>query len=198
MKKIVMFISAFLPMFWIILIKDFITIISKIYKKELECKALCNIWLLGSLVATILVSVCFCILIYRSKNIAKDKVKVLKVENKTVEYYLEYFSLFILALLTFSFTNWIDVLVMVLVLTVLGVVYIKNDLYYINPTLNLIRKFIYKVEYYNCKNELVSKIVMANKKIKNGINISIYVSDYEFTFADVEEQENEHNDKKAD
>ena len=78
------------------------------------------------------------------------------------------------------------------------VVYIKNDLYYINPTLNLIRKFIYKVEYYNCKNELVSKIVMANKKIKNGINISIYVSDYEFTFADVEEQENEHNDKKAD
>ena len=45
---------------------------------------------------------------------------------------------------------------------------------------------------------MVSKIVIANKKVRKDTTIEIYVSDYEFTFADVEELQNEPNDKKAD
>ena len=198
MKKIVMYLSAFLPMFWIILIKDYANIINLVCNNQLGKSDLFNGWLLGMFVAILIISVLFIILIHGNKKLAKDKVKVLKVENKTVEFYLAYFSLFILALLTFTFTSWIDILVITLILTILGIVYIKNDLFYINPSLYLFRKFIYNVEYKNSRGDLVSKIVIANKKVRKDTTIEIYVSDYEFTFADVEELQNEPNDKKAD
>ena len=55
----------------------------------------------------------------RSK-LSSDLVVVKKATNRTAEYYLGYFSLFILELFVFSFTEWVDILVMLLLLFVLG------------------------------------------------------------------------------
>ena len=61
------------------------------------------------------------------------------VKNRSAEYYLAYYSLFILALIEFSLTDPIDLTVLSLLLLVLGIVYIKNDLFFMNPTVNIFR-----------------------------------------------------------
>ncbi len=72
--------------------------------------------------------------------------------NRTAEYYLGYFSLFILELFAFSFTDIIDIVVMSILLLLLGIVYVKNGLFFINPTLNIFRSFIFEVEFSDGNN----------------------------------------------
>ena len=73
------------------------------------------------------------------------------VKNRSAEYYLAYYSLFILALIEFSLTDPIDLTVLSLLLLVLGIVYIKNDLFFMNPTVNIFQSYIYEVDTRHIK-----------------------------------------------
>lgn len=108
-------------------------------------------------------------------------MKVLAVSNRTGEYYLGYYSLFILSLLGFSFINIVDILVLCLLIITLGVVYIKNELYFMNPTINIFRSYIYEVEY-SYKDQIERKLIISKEKVKINEIIDIELSEFEFTF----------------
>lgn len=187
MKKVIMYLSACLPMFWLTLIKDYLNILNDAKKGEGKYADLLNTQLFIVLGIVILVSICSIILILGNKKLSKDLVVVTKAKNRTAEYYLEYFSLFVLELLTFSFTDFVDIIVLTLLLLLLGVVYIRNDLFFINPTINIFRSFIYEVEYSDGNK---TKIIICKERIKRGDTLKIDISQYGFSFAQKEKPNN--------
>ena len=182
MKKIIMYLSAFLPMFWLILIKDYATILKDAIAGEMPYSDLLSIQLFVVLGIVLLVTVITIILISGNKNLSNDLVVATKVTNRTAEYYLGYFSLFILELFAFSFTDIVDIIVMSILLLLLGIVYVKNGLFFINPTLNIFRSFIFEVEFSD-GNSIRTKILICKEKIKQGDSLYVDISNYGFTFA---------------
>lgn len=182
MKKIMMYLSAFLPMFWLILIKDYATILKDAIASEVPYSDLLSIQLFIVLGVVLLITIITIILISGNKNLSNDLVVATKVTNRTAEYYLGYFSLFILELFAFSFTDIVDIIVMSILLLLLGIVYVKNGLFFINPTMNIFRSFIFEVEFSD-GNNIRTKILICKEKIKQGDGLKIDISNYGFTLA---------------
>ena len=182
MKKIIMYLSAFLPMFWLILIKDYATILKDAIAGEVPYSDLLSVQLFVVLGLVLLITIITIILISGNKNLSNDLVVATKVTNRTAEYYLGYFSLFILELFAFSFTDIVDIIVMSILLLLLGIVYVKNGLFFINPTMNIFRSFIFEVEFSD-GNNIRTKILICKEKIKQGDSLNIDISNYGFTLA---------------
>lgn len=181
MKKILMYLSAFLPMFFIMWFKEVATVLVKIHDGKSTWLDLINIYLIIEIAIIGVLIISFSNLMSNNKKLATKKVKVLAVSNRTGEYYLGYYSLFILSLLGFSFINIVDILVLCLLIITLGVVYIKNELYFMNPTINIFRSYIYEVEY-SYKDQIERKLIISKEKVKINEIIDIELSEFEFTF----------------
>ena len=192
MKKIIMYLSAFLPMFWLILIKDYATILEDAIAGEVPYSDLLSVQLFIVLGTVILITMITIILISGNKNLSNDLVVATKVTNRTAEYYLGYFSLFILELFAFSFTDIVDIVVMSILLLLLGIVYVKNGLFFINPTMNIFRSFIFEVEFSD-GNNIRTKILICKEKIKQGDSLMVDISNYGFTLAQKVENITEEN-----
>ena len=182
MKKIIMYLSAFLPMFWLILIKDYATILIDAVAGEVPYSDLLSVQLFIVFGIVLLITIITIILISGNKNLSNDLVVATKVNNRTAEYYLGYYSLFILELFAFSFTDIVDIIVMSILLLLLGIVYVKNGLFFINPTMNIFRSFIFEVEFSDGNNNR-TKILICKEKIKQGDSLNIDISNYGFTLA---------------
>lgn len=182
MKKIIMYLSAFLPMFWLILIKDYATILKDAIEGKAKYSDLLSVQLFIVVGIVIVITICTIVLISGNQNLSKDLVVASKVTNRTAEYYLGYFSLFILELFAFSFTDIIDIVVMSILLLLLGIVYVKNGLFFINPTLNIFRSFIFEVEFSD-GNNIRTKMLVCKEKIQQGDSLNIDISNYGFTLA---------------
>lgn len=182
MKKIIMYLSAFLPMFWLILIKDYATILKDAIEGKAKYSDLLSVQLFIVVGIVIVITICTIVLISGNQDLSKDLVVASKVTNRTAEYYLGYFSLFILELFAFSFTDIIGIVVMSILLLLLGIVYVKNGLFFINPTLNIFRSFIFEVEFSD-GNNIRTKMLVCKEKIQQGDSLNIDISNYGFTLA---------------
>ena len=201
MKKLVnilLYLSAFLPMLFVMWIKEVIIVITDSVNSSKEAalaaaqatktavtpkfdwSCLLNIYLLSELTAIVIISISLLILMKSNKKAATKMVKVKNLKNQVAEYYLAYFSLFVLALIGFSLTNLADVVSLCLLMVVLGIVYIRNGMFYMNPTINLLQSFIYEIEYQENEKSF-SRIVISKKKLHIGETFNIYQSKYDFT-----------------
>lgn len=160
-RKLVMYISAFLPMFLIMWIKEVLVGIRNVVEKPWRYSwesIYHNRYLIAELAFIIIIGILISWLLKRNKKTGKYTVSLKTVKNRSAEYYLAYYSLFVLALIEFSLTDPIDLTVLVLLLIVLGVVYIKNDLFFMNPTINIFQSYIYEVEYETNQVQLPSSL----------------------------------------
>lgn len=183
-RKIIMYLSAFLPMFFIMWIKEILIGIKNVLEKpELYTwqSIYLNSFLISQLIFIIFVSGGVVWLMRRNKKTGTYTVTLIKVKNRSAEYYLAYYSLFILALIEFSLSDLIDLVVLICLLFVLGVVYIKNDLFFMNPTINIFQSYIYEVEYETSQS-LISKLIISPIKLSEGNFVDIDISEFEFTF----------------
>ena len=169
-------------MFWLVLFKDYAIILKNAINGDGEYADLLNVQLFIVLGIVIFISIGSIILISGNKNLSNDLVIATKVTNRTAEYYLEYFSLFVLELFAFSFTDIVDIIVMSILLLLLGIVYIKNGLFFINPTINIFRSFIFEVEFSD-GNNIRTKILICKEIIKEKDSLKIDISQYGFTLA---------------
>lgn len=181
MKKPLMYLSAFIPMFIIMWVKEVASIGVKIYNKKASWCDFKNPYLIIELVLIIFLVLAFSFLINNNKKISTKKVKVVSVNNRTGEYYLGYYSLFILSLLGFSLTDFVDILVLILLIATLGIVYVKNELYFMNPTINIFKSYIYEIEY-TYKESKERKLIISKEKVNVDEVIDIEISEFEFTF----------------
>lgn len=181
-RKIILYLSAFLPMLFIMWIRESVVPFIDIWAGKIEWTDLSpSPLLIAELVLIAGIALALFLLMNNNRKVATKKVKIDVVKNRTAEYYLAYYSLFILSLIGFSLVDIVDIIVLVLLLTVLGIVYIKNELYFINPTINIFRSFIYEVEYTSGK-EKIGKLLISKDKLTTGKIVEIEVSEFEFTF----------------
>lgn len=184
LRKLIMYISAFLPMFLIMWIKEVMlgirNVVEKPWKYSWDSIYL-NPYLIGELVFLVIISIFIVGLLKRNKQTGVYTVSLKTVKNRSAEYYLAYYSLFILALIEFSLTDPIDLIVLALLLLILGIVYIKNDLFFMNPTINIFQSYIYEVEY-ETDQAMITKLIISPVKLSEGNVIDIDISEFEFTF----------------
>ena len=142
MKKILLFLSAFIPLYFLIITKIFIDIImqnlSFNFLNSMTLVVLSVLIGLGIYGAYISVS---------HKNTTPCEIEILQKVSITEQYFLGYFSLFVLFALSFELERVSMFVVFVFIIVFIGIVYVQNDLFYINPFLNILGYNFYDVAY---------------------------------------------------
>lgn len=120
------------------------------------------------LISNIISIICFIMLIYcyfaykkfefDLKGTTDIPFSVTKIESINYEH-LTFLATYIIPLISFDFESIRQMIVLGLLLVVMGVIYIKTDLFYANPSLALLGFYIYK----------------ANGSFKNGIRDDIII-----------------------
>ena len=159
--KFALALSCFLPLFFIFGIENFCAAIGafssidnvSIWKELISqnCTfyfnaALFVIWLI------VLIIGAFGIIRFRktflkSQKRSKETVIVTKAENITSEYYFTYFSLFVISFFSVDPTQLKDVLIFAFIMLLIIWVYIANDMYFVNPVLNILRYKSFAITY---------------------------------------------------
>ena len=141
-KNFMLFLSVFVPLYALIEINLIIEIINgNLHFNILNTTMLCLLFVL------MILGIIGAFLTLKIKNKRPARVKIIKQRNITDQHFFGYFSLFVLFALSFDLSKVSMSIVFLIVLFFIGVVYIENELYYINPFLNLIGYSFYKVTY---------------------------------------------------
>jgi hypothetical protein len=96
----------------------------------------------------------FCLLIglysyldftYKLKDATQMPFKIIKIENIDYEH-LTFLTTYIVPLVCFNFIDTRYQIVLLILLIVIGIIYIRTDLFYANPTLALFNYRIYRID----------------------------------------------------
>ncbi len=141
-KNLLLYISAFMPMYVLVLIK----LVVELINQNLSFNVLNTINLI-TLLLLCLASVVGLVWNVKFNNDEAKEVKILTKHNITDQHFLGYFSLFVFFAIPLDLSYVSVYCVYVAILIMIGVVYINNSLYYINPFLNLLGYNFYDITY---------------------------------------------------
>ena len=141
-KNTLLYFSAFVPMYFLILVKFAFGFLSG----TIEPNPLT--------VFTVTLYFVFILLglfgLYWNTFLSSDKsvtITIQDAQNITDQHFLNYFSLFVLFALTFELTKPSMFMVSLFIILFVGVVYVNNQMFYINPLLNLLGYNFYTITY---------------------------------------------------
>lgn len=137
-----LYLSAFVPLYCLILIKLVIDIINN----NLTFNVL-NTLIFILMLLLIFVGIFGLIWNMKFYNGKVREIEIIKKQSITAEHFLGYFSLFVLFALTFELEKISMFVIFVIILILIGIVYIKNDLFYINPFLNILGYNFYDITF---------------------------------------------------
>lgn len=175
MRKIFLYLSAFIPLYCLIIIKLLIEILNK----NLTFNVL-NTSSLFLLLILIGLGVLGLIL---EKNNAKEVIKISIIQKTSItqQHFLGYFSLFVLFALTFELEKVSMFIIFLLIIFLIGIVYIKNDLFYINPFLNILGYNFYNIKYKTEKGEVRVDKFFFKGKLENKVYVA-KINDINFNY----------------
>lgn len=140
--KIGLYLSSFSPLFILIIIKELVEIMNGNWSFNFL-----NTSLLITMGLFLIVGIFSLIFIYKEiKNSPVKEIKIIGKKNITDQHFLGYFSIFVLFAVTFEIEMYSMALIFLIVLILIGVVYIRNDMYYINPLINVLGFSFYDIE----------------------------------------------------
>lgn len=143
MRKILLFISAFVPMYILFLINLIIEIING----NLTMNITNNVVMISLVILFILGIVGLMLAIKKKNKVVAKSITIVSKKNLTDQHFLNYFSLFVLLALTFDLSKICFVCVFVVIIIFIGMVYIRNNVFYINPLLNILGYSFYDITY---------------------------------------------------
>lgn len=144
MKKIILFISAFVPMYILFLINLIVELINQNLTFNIV-----NTCVLIALILFTIIGVAGLLVIINFKNEKFERITILSKKNLTDQHFLNYFSLFVLLALTFDLSKICFICVFVAIIIFIGIVYVKNNIFYVNPLLNILGYSFYDIVYKN-------------------------------------------------
>ena len=155
LKNLLLYISAFMPMYILIFIK----LVVEIVNSNLSFNVLntLNFITLVMLIALGVLGLFWNIKFNKEKSI---EIVILSKENITDQHFLGYFSLFVFFAIPLDLAIMSNFFIYVAILILIGIVYINNSLYYINPLLNILGYNFYNITYHE-----VGKSEKRNAKI---------------------------------
>lgn len=101
---------------------------------------------------------------YKLKDATQMPFKIVRIENIDYEH-LTFLTTYIVPLVCFNFVDTRYQIVLLILLVVIGIIYVRTDLFYANPTLALLNYRIYRVdgEFKEGKRENI--ILIARSKL---------------------------------
>lgn len=175
MKKLLLYISAFVPLYVLLIVK----ILVQIAFNNLHFNVLNSLTLAVLTLLTLLGGIGLAINLKVSSK--HQNIQILNVQNITEQHFLGYFSLFVLFALGYQIEYVSMAVVFALILVFIGVVYIRNNLFYINPLLNLIGFSFYRISYTILGSEQqASCTIIYFGKLKKDAIVSAHLTDYNF------------------
>lgn len=176
-----MFCSSYIPLFLLIMVKNFFERIScGIEFKEFKFNEIILFNQLNDyffcilLIITISSGIYLSVILKRSKESNPLDFHLVQVKNETSEYFLNYISIYLLSCIGLSINSITDMAVFVIIMIIVGYIYIENNLIYINPTANFMGYKIYTATVYRDKAENSFEcLLIAHRdiKLKNDITI---------------------------
>lgn len=142
MKKLLLYLSAFVPLYFLVLIK----LIIEICLQNLRFNIL-NTTAFVLLLFAISCGIFGVKISLKHSNTPISSIQIINKKSITEQYFLGYFSLFVLFALGFELERVSMFIVFILVIVLIGIVYVKNDLFYINPFLNILGYNFYDITY---------------------------------------------------
>ena len=180
MKDVLLFLSAFIPMYFLVLLKELIELITQNYKVNFL-----NILVIIFLICLISLGIIGIYLQINNKEQKSLKVKIIFAENITDKHFLGYFSLFVLFAITFDLSKISMLLVFVFIMIMIGIVYVKNKLFYINPFLNILGYNFYNIKYLiEDEGKQKSTKIFYRRELKINDLYFVKVKDENFSFID--------------
>lgn len=153
-QKISIAVSCFSPLYVILAFKNTLQVFDLLSVENFNWKS-CNyiynislvgIWLICLLVGTLGI-LAFKKTFLSAYEKPSEKVTIECAENVTSDYYFTYFSLFILTFFTIDPTIWSDIVILALLMIFIIWVYVSNEMWFINPVLNVIGYKSFKLIY---------------------------------------------------
>lgn len=142
LKNLLLYISAFVPMYVLVFVK----LIVEIINDNLHFNVLNTLNFATLLLLIVCGGLGLWLNVYH-KGGKTLEIEIVSKENTTDQHFLGYFSLFVFFAIPLDLSLVSAYCVYVLVLIMIGVVYINNSLYYINPLLNILGYNFYDVKY---------------------------------------------------
>ena len=178
-KDFFLFLSAFVPMFVLIFVK----LVVDMMNNNLTFNVL-NTLNFVTLILLIALGIFGLIWNIHSKEGTKE-ITIITKSNITDQHFLGYFSLFVLFALQLDLSLVSGYCVFVLIIIFIGIVYIKNALFYINPLLNILGYNFYDITYTVEGNSEKRQTKMFYKgELKEGKPYYINIKNDNFTFID--------------
>lgn len=146
----------------------------------------------SAIIVPIVCLVCLLWGIYEFKRFSFDikgstnlPFKLVKVESINYEH-LTFLATYIIPLVTFDFESTRYLIVLALLLIFMGIIYIKTDLFYANPSLALLGFHIYKADGEFKNNEARQNIVIITRcKLKNSDRVSYIKLDERIYYGEI-------------
>lgn len=180
MKNILLYLSAFMPMYFLILVKHVIELIAK----RIEFNLLAVVVIIFIFLAVGLGVLGLCLELVNKHDSSREVILISK-QNITDQHFLGYFSLFVLFAVEFDLSKLSMFILFVVILTMIGIVYVKNKLFFINPFLNIVGYNFYNITYkiVGEENNESTKIFFKGNLINNK-KYTIKIKDENFSFLD--------------
>ena len=192
-EKICLSLSCFFLLYFIFLMKN-VSKIKELFGMEDFCwetseEFRINVIIIGILLICIILSLASIIIFKKiflsAYNKPSEEVIIESAENITSDYFFTYFSLFILTFFSVDSTSLNDMTYLAIVMFFIILVYVKNDMWFINPTLNALGYKSFKIV---CKrNNKIQEINVFSKdnlckKIGECYNISYSTYDFSICY----------------
>lgn len=195
-KRVILFTSSYVPMYLIILIQNGAVLLGKAYRlleklqgewkgifKDVELiKSIVKVILctpelyifIGFLILTVLSLVLLHKIIKEFSEFEGESfsVRVKETKNENYQYVITYFSVYIFPFITINLASFVGILQFLILWMLIGYVYVKNNLIYVNPVLNIIYKCnIYECDmiYYDGEKEKNFNAILLSQKDENKI-----------------------------
>lgn len=179
-KNLLLYISAFVPMYVLVFVKLVVEIIN--HNLHFNVLNTINLITLLFLIVSGSVGLFWNIKMSKEKSV---KVRILYVKNITDHHFLGYFSLFVFFAIPLDLSLVSAYCVYILVLIMIGIVYINNALYYINPLLNILGYCFYDVSYKEVESERRGEIkLFCKEKLIPNSDFYIKIKNEHFCFID--------------
>ncbi|MCL2599330.1 MAG: hypothetical protein FWD76_05445 [Firmicutes bacterium] len=176
-KNLLLYLSAFVPMYFLIVVRLVLDMVFENIRGngfvwfEIVLMVVC----MGAGVWGLLLGTCHSV----EESL---QIKVESAQNITDKHFLGYFSIFILFALSFDFSHASMFCIFVFISIFVGVVYIKNELYYINPLLNIVGMSFFEIEYQKGGKQSSVKVFCKAKSLDKGEMIWVKISTDKFGF----------------
>lgn len=179
-KDIFLYLSAFVPMYILILIKLIVELICQnLFFNVLYIFYICTLSLL-----IILGIIGLALNTKYSKGVSKEII-ILNKMNITDKHFFGYFSLFVLFALQLNVQLVSSYILFLLILVFIGLVYIKNSLFYINPLLNILGYNFYDIVYCEKgKNEKIEAKFFYKGILRENNTYKVVFKNQHFSFID--------------